>query len=219
MLRLAALVCLSLISLAGYGQSRYVTDDVRIELRAGPSLEYRILRYLSSGTRVDVLGSDEDAGYTRVRVVDGGEEGWVLSRYLQTEPIARERLRVAERNLEQARARVSELEAEVARLTQELTQTRTELETATARGADAAKELADIRAASANVIAIRDENEQLKRHIAEAERRINRLVMENTELQSDSRQDWFLAGAGVLLAGILIGLIAPSLRRKRRSSW
>lgn len=219
MLRLAALVCLSLISLAGHGQTRYVTDDVRIELRAGPSLEYRILRYLSSGARVEALQSDEDAGYTRVRVADDGEEGWVLSRYLQTDPIARERLRAAERNLEQARARVGELEAEVARLTEELARTRAELESAAARGDDAAKELADLRSASANVIAIRDENEQLKRRAAEAEQRINRLVMENTELASDSRQDWFLAGAGVLLGGIVIGLIAPSLRRKRRSSW
>lgn len=218
MLRHAAFVCLSLISLAALGQTRYVTDEVRVELRAGPSLEYRIMRYLPTGSRVQALQSDE-AGYTKIRLADDGEEGWVLTRYLQAEPIARERLAAAERNLEQARSRVAELEAEVERLMEELVSTRAELESVSASSKDAARELQDIRTASANVIAIRDQNEQLRQRVAEADQRINRLVMENTELASDRRQSWFLVGAGVLFGGILIGLIAPSLRRKRRSSW
>lgn len=217
--RIVAVVCLLLISLTVAGQTRFVTDDVRIELRAGPSLEYRILRYLSTGMRVEALESDEEAGYTKVRVAEDGEEGWVLTRYLMSEPTARQQLRSAESDLERARARAAELEAEAARLTEELGRTRSELESAATTGDEAARELEAIRAASANVIAIRDQNEQLRQRIAEADQRINRLVMENTELASDSRQSWFLAGAGVLFAGILIGLIAPSLRRKRRSSW
>ena len=91
MLRRAAFVCLSLISLAVFGQTRYVTDDVRVELRAGPSLEYRIMRYLPTGSRVQALQSDDAAGYTRIRIEGGDDEGWVLTRYLQSEPIARER--------------------------------------------------------------------------------------------------------------------------------
>lgn len=219
MLRFAALACLSLISLAAVGQPRFVTDDLRVELRAGPSTEYRIVRYLSSGSRVEALESNDDSGYTRVRVTGDGEEGWVLSRFLQTEPIAAERLRVAERDLGRARARVAELEQEVARLTEELAGTRSELERVSAASGDLSQELEDIRSASANAIAMRDANTELRRRIAEADQRINRLVMENTELESDGRQSWFLVGAGVLFGGILIGLIAPSLRRKRRSSW
>jgi len=41
----------------------------------------------------------------------------------------------------------------------------------------------------------------------------------NGALSSRSRQNWFIVGAGVLSGGIVIGLIAPSLRRKRRSDW
>ena len=43
--------------------------------------------------------------------------------------------------------------------------------------------------------------------------------MENAALGGRSSQNWFIVGAGVLFGGIVIGLIAPSLRRKRRSDW
>jgi SH3 domain protein len=219
MLRCAALVCLTLISLTASGQTRYIADDIPITLRTGPSLENRILRNLSAGVRVEVLETDEANGYTRIRVASDGTEGWLLTRYLQAQPIARDRLGAAERNLEAARARVQELETQVAELSNDLARTRAELEALTTRSSDTARELQDIRAASANAVALRDQNEQLRQRAAEADQRINRLVMENTELKSDGRQSWFLVGAGVLFAGILVGLVAPSLRRKKRSSW
>ena len=79
-------------------QTRYVTDRTIVELRRGPSTEYLILRNLEAGERVEVL-EQNDAGYSRVRVADQGTEGWILTRFLTAEPIARERLAVTERNL------------------------------------------------------------------------------------------------------------------------
>ncbi|HEX6994115.1 MAG TPA: TIGR04211 family SH3 domain-containing protein [Gammaproteobacteria bacterium] len=219
MLRSAALVCLFLVSAAAFGQTRYVSDNIPVLLRTGPSLEHRILRQLSAGVRVEVLAVDEENGYTQVRIAGDGTEGWVETRFLQAEPIARERLAVAERNLTAARERVQELEAQVAALTEELARTRSELDTTKATNSEISTELQDIRNASSNVLAIRDQNEQLRSRIAEAEERINRLAMENTELASDARQSWFLIGAGVLFGGILIGLVAPNFKRKKRSSW
>lgn len=219
MLRSAALVCLLLLSAAASGQTRYISDDIPITLRTGPSLENRIIRNLSAGVRVEALRVDEESGYTQIRVASDGTEGWVLTRYLQAEPIARERLAAAERNLATARERVQELEAQVAALTEELTRTREELDTTVTSNKDMSRELLDIRNASSNVLALRDQNEQLRRRAAEAEERINRLAMENTELASDSRQSWFLVGAGVLFGGIVIGLVAPNFKRKKRSSW
>lgn len=219
MLRSAALVCVFLISVSAFGQTRYISDSIPITLRSGPSLENRIVRNLSAGARVEVLGVDEASGYSQIRLVSDGTEGWVLTRYLQSEPIARERLAAAERNLNAARERAQELESQVAALTDELTRTREELETTRTAHKDASAELQDIRSVSSNALAVRDQNEQLRRRVVEAEERINRLAMENTELASDSRQSWFLVGAGVLFGGILIGLVAPNFKRKKRSSW
>lgn len=219
MLQRIMLLCLLGVALPAIGQTRYISDNIPVTLRTGPSLENRIVRNLSAGVRVEALETDEDSGYTRVRVASDGTEGWVLTRYLLQEPIARDRLAVAERELATARSRIAELEAQVAALGEELDAARGQLKDVTATSKEITTELQDIRAASANAIELRDQNDELRRRLAEADHRINRLTMEQTELASDSRRTWFMAGAGVLLAGMVIGLVAPSLRRRRRSSW
>jgi SH3 domain protein len=81
-------------------------------------------------------------------------------------------------------------------------------------------ELTDIRSAAANALTIRDQNENLRRQVAELTTQVDAASMEIAQLESSSRQNWFIVGAAVLFGGIVIGLIAPSLRpRRRKSSW
>lgn len=212
---LLLLVC----ELAAQAQARYVTDRTLVELRRGPSTEYLILRNLEAGERVDVLEQDEEAGYSRVRVADQGTEGWILTRFLTAEPIARERLAVAERNLAGARERVTSLEAQNQQLTSDLATTRTELEQSQANHGTASRELADIRTAAANVVEIRDQNTRLQQRLVQRDQEVEQLTADNARLAGRNNQNWFVVGAAVLLAGIVIGLVAPTLRRKRRSDW
>lgn len=214
-----AILVLLVIELGAQGQAtRYVSDRTIVELRRGPSTEYLILRNLEAGERVEVL-EQNDEGYSRVRVADQGTEGWILTRFLTAEPIARERLAGAERNLNAARERVTALEGETAQLTRDLAATRTELEQARANHGAASRELADIRTASANVVEIRDQNARLQQRVTQLEGEVQQLTADNDRLARRSNQNWFVVGAAVLLAGIVIGLVAPSLRRKRRSDW
>jgi SH3 domain protein len=212
---LVLLVC----ELVAQAQTRYVTDRTLVELRRGPSTEYLILRNLEAGERVDVLEQNEEAGYSRVRVADQGTEGWILTRFLTAEPIARERLAVAERNLTGARERVTALEAQNLELTNDLATARTELEQAQASHGTASRELADIRTAAANVVEIRDQNARLQQRLVQRDQEVEQLTADNARLAGRTNQNWFVVGAAVLLAGIVIGLIAPTLRRKRRSDW
>jgi SH3 domain protein len=217
-LRWTGLVVLAFEMLA-QAQTRYVTDRTIVELRRGPSTEYLILRNLEAGEQVDVLEQNEEQGYSRVRVADQGTEGWILTRFLTAEPIARERLAVAERNLTGARERVATLEAQNEQLTRDLAATRTELEQARANHGTASRELADIRTAAANVVEIRDRNTSLQQRLVQRDQEVEQLTADNSRLAGRSNQNWFVVGAAVLLAGIVIGLVAPSLRRKRRSDW
>jgi SH3 domain protein len=217
-LRWAGLVVLAFEMLA-QAQTRYVTDRTIVELRRGPSTEYLILRNLEAGEQVDVLEQNEEQGYSRVRVADQGTEGWILTRFLTAEPIARERLAVAERTLTGARERVATLEAQNEQLTRDLAATRTELEQARANHETASRELADIRTAAANVVEIRDRNTSLQQRLVQRDQEVEQLTADNARLAGRSNQNWFVVGAAVLLAGIVIGLVAPSLRRKRRSDW
>jgi SH3 domain protein len=204
--------------LGAQSQTRYVTDRTIVELRRGPSTEYLILRNLEAGERVEVL-EENDAGYSRVRVADQGTEGWILTRFLTAEPIARERLAVAERNLSTARERVTGLEAETAELERNLAATTAELEQARSNHGTVSRELADIRTASANVVQMRDQNTRLQQRVIQLESEVETLTADNGRLTRRSNQNWFVVGAAVLLAGIVIGLVAPTLRRKRRSDW
>ena len=205
--------------LLAQAQTRYVSDRTIVELRRGPSTEYLILRNLEAGERVEVLEQDEAAGYSRVRVADQGTEGWILTRFLAAEPIARERLGAAERNLASARERVTTLETQAAELSRDLTAARAELDQSRTTHASVSRELADIRTASANAVEIRDQNSRLQQRLVERDREVEALTAENARLGARSNQNWFVVGAAVLLAGVVVGLVAPSLRRKRRSDW
>jgi SH3 domain protein len=205
--------------LLAQAQTRYVSDRTIVELRRGPGIEFLILRNLEAGERVEILEQNESAGYARVRVADQGTEGWILTRFLTAEPIARERLVVAERSLAAARERVTALEAQTAELTRDLTATRTELTASQSNHGSVSKELSDLRAASANVVQIREQNTSLQQRLVQRDREVEELTATNASLSGRNSQNWFVVGAAVLLAGIVIGLVAPSLRRKRRSDW
>jgi SH3 domain protein len=208
-----------LFAIGAHAQPRYVTDKLVVELRRGPSTEYLIIRNLEVGEPVEVLEQDTSNGYSRVRVLDQGTEGWILTRFLTGEPVARDRLAAAERNLTTARARVEDLEKQVANLTAQLSTTATDLEQTRTTHGQVSKELADIRVAAANVVEMRDQNQSLRERLERSDSEVQRLTVDNETLAGRNNQNWFLVGAGVLLGGIILGLIAPSLRRKRRSDW
>jgi SH3 domain protein len=199
-------------------QTRYISDEFFVPFRTGPSVQNAITRNLVSGTRVEVVEERVDAGYARVRIQDG-TEGWVQTQYLQAEPIAEARLQTASRELSAARAQVAGLERRVAELETDLATTSRGLAEARSVGEQAGAELADVRAASAGALETRAENESLQRRVAELESAADAANREIDELRRREQQNWFIIGAAVLFGGIVIGLVAPTLRRKRRSSW
>lgn len=208
-----------LLAAAANAQTRYVSDRTIVELRRGPSTEFLILRNLEAGEAVQVLEQNEPAGYTRVKVVDQGTEGWILTRFLTAEPIARDRLATAERNQTAARARVTELEQQVVTLTADLGARETELDETRTNHSTVSQELAELRSSAANVVQITEQNESLRQRLIQRDREVEDLTATNASLTGRSSQNWFIVGASVLFGGIVIGLVAPSLRRKRRSDW
>ena len=114
---------------------------------------------------------------------------------------------------------VASLEAELAAATTSLRTIQSELSTARTTNSSISEELAEIRSTSANAIELRDQNEGLRRRNNELAAQIEALEIENSRLANRSRQNWFIVGALVLAAGIVVGLVAPSLRRRRRSDW
>ena len=87
---LAALFVVGL-STTAYGETRYVTDQFEITMRTGPSTDNAIVRMLDTGATLELISSDRESGYSEVRT-SGGTQGFVLTRYLVRNPVARAQL-------------------------------------------------------------------------------------------------------------------------------
>ncbi len=198
--------------------TRYITDNLEVTLRSGQSTGHAIKRMLSSGTPVTVVENDRKSGWSRVRT-SGGTEGWVLTRYLMDEPPPRELVEIQ-------RQRLASLEAENQSIKQQLDALRQDRD-ATAgnnsqleeENARLSQDLAAIRTASANVLAIDAENQDLKARVNSLDRELLTLQEQNAALTDRTARDWFMVGAGVVLLGILVGLILPKIRWRRKPRW
>jgi SH3 domain protein len=214
----AALLLCACLPTALFAQSAWVSDEFEITLRTGPSTGNAIERMLSSGTPLTVLERDADSGYSRVRT-NAGTEGWVLTRYLMSEPSAREQLETLSAQLSSAAAEGSSLNTQLDGIRGEYEAARQQIETLTREKARVESELADIRRTAADVLSINELNAALQSRLATAEARIGSLEQENSELRNDALRMWFLTGAGVLLFGMLLGLWLPKIRWQRRSRY
>ncbi len=197
---------------------RWVSDEFEITMRTGKNNRQSIIRMLKSGTSVELLEADNEAGYSLIRT-GSGAEGWVLNRYLLRSPPARVRLPDIESQLQRSEENRRKLASELRSLQQERKELQGQVKTLDSSGQDLQQQLNRVRQLSAGAIQIDDQNQRLKQRAIDNERLLEELKLENARLGSRSNQRWFLAGAGVIIAGILVGLIIPRIRWRRKSKW
>jgi SH3 domain protein len=195
----------------------YVSDQLTVPLRRGPSNEYKIINAgLPSGTQLEVLQTNEEAGFTQVRTPNG-TEGWMPSQYLVSEPAARDRLAAATK-------RVDALETELKTLRSTMQEQRSARNEAEGRSTDLSKqteklqnELNELRRVSANAISNFEENKQLKTENQSLQSQVTQLSSRVRELERNTLLRWLLAGGGLVLAGFVLGAWIKS--RPKRSTW
>jgi SH3 domain protein len=198
-------------------QTQYVSDHLVITVRTGQGAQFQIIKTLESGEHVKVLETT-DTGYTRIETSDG-TEGWVRSQYLAEEPVASEKLVKAEAKLLKTRTALKKIKEKFVTLSKEhkvLSLQQTSLSTN--------KKQLDIELARINEIAkkpiiLDKQNRLLQEKNVTLEKDLQRLNQENYSLKDRSQREWFIAGALVLFGGILLGLVIPKLRGRKRSSW
>jgi SH3 domain protein len=197
--------------------TRYVSDELEISMRNGQGVKFSIRKMLTSGTRLDVLETDP-AGYSKVRTADG-IEGWVLTRYLSNTPSARDRLAASEQKNANLELEISRYKEEISALSSQNTDVDSQNMTLKEKSQRLSKELDDLRRTASNAVALDNENRQLKEKLQQIDHQNQSLVIENNALKDNSTRSWFLIGAAVLFAGIVLGLILPRLRLRKKDSW
>ena len=211
-------VLLLLLAPIVHAQPAWVTDQFEITLRSGPSTNNQILLMVDSGTQLEVLARDSETGYSQVRT-QGGTEGWVLTRYLMNERSAREHLESLTSQLTNAASRGSSLDSQLEAIRGEYDAANSRIETLEREKSEIEQELAEIKRTAANVLAINEQNRTLTEQLTAAQIRADTLEQENRALSGQTTRYWFLAGALVLFAGMLLGIWLPKIRWQRRSRY
>lgn len=196
----------------------WVSDQFEIMLRTGPSTSNAIELMLGSGTRLEVLERDPESGYSRVRT-PRGTEGWVLSRYLMGEPAAREQLERLTSDLTDANARGSSMGTQLNAIKNEYDNAAQRIATLESEKEQLQAELDEIKRTAADVLSIDNQNKNLRQQLTDAEITVNILEQENEVLAGQRTRNWFITGALVLFAGILLGLVLPRMKLQRRSRY
>lgn len=195
-------------------ETRYVSDHLLITLRTGKGTEYQVIKSLPSGTRLELL--DDDGEYSHVRTEDG-TEGWARNQYLIDTPIAKDKLATAEQKLEKLQETRKQLQQQIKALKSDKDTVEKERDTFSADLAKVQKELDMLQKVAAQPIKTAKQNEKLKAEVETLQQETTRLTEENKHLADSSQRDWFLTGAGVLGGGLVLGLLLPLLRPRRRT--
>jgi SH3 domain protein len=211
-----AVICACLLSLLtplAYAEKTvYVVDQITITLRSGQGTQHQILRTLPSGSPLQVLGANEETGYTHVRTKDG-VEGWVLSQYLIDEPTSKIKLTTAEQKLARLDAENRELKAKFEAVVREKDAWEQEKLGLAAQRDRLEQEQAKLQTLAATPAQTEAEVLELP-----PEKQAEMLRQENQLLKDRAKKDWFFAGGGVMLLGIIFGLILSRIRL-RKSGW
>ena len=215
------LCCLFLLSpaiSASAGETRYISDKIRIYARAGAGTEFKLIAPLITGDAVTLLGEKVDdwvkISYGKNRV------GWIQQRFLTaTEPAAK-RLAKANSKVKQleksSRAKITSLtetnkEYRIGNtgLLREVKQLRTKLK-------KVENEYKTLRKDSASFLELQAAHKKLITENQARQEREATILAECELLKKAYRIKWFLAGGGVLLIGFCIGLVLQAFRNRKK---
>jgi SH3 domain protein len=199
-------------------QTRYVTDDFKVMLRTGPSVQNKIVDSLNSGTRLEVLREDAGNGHSQVQT-SSGKIGYVLTRFLSDNRSARSRLKYLESQLKQLRSKPGELQALLATSQDENQLLITQNTQLTNQYAEASMELEQIKAVSADAVNLSQRSAKLEIEVQQLLLQLDDIRIQNEVLKDQSAKRWFVLGVGAILIGLLLGWILSIAQRPRRQSW
>ena len=217
MKQLFCMLLLTLITTTGYAavEKRYVSDQLRLQLRSGPGNEFRIIKTLSSGAHLIYIEETENKNHTKVKT-DKGIEGWVLSQFLVKSPVAKEKLILAERKLNKVQAELDTLKQQTDALTQEKTTLSGDRSSLSREKKSLEKELKRITDISANALQLDSKNTKLTKRNQELEIQLETLTVDNTRLNDNKERTFMIIGGALIILGIILGLAIPAMRGGRK---
>jgi SH3 domain protein len=194
-LLLSGLLLMALGSPSLASANLFVTAGKPVDLRTDLGPSSKSIRMVEGGSEVEEIRRMPKIGFTKIKLTSG-ETGWVPSARLSEQAPDPGQLILASQNL---------LGLPPKQLEKEIAHTQTELNI--------------VRQASLTARRMQEERDQLQITAHQLQAELEKLREEKAALNADQKQLWFALGAGALMSGILLGLIVPRLKPKRRNVW
>lgn len=203
---------LALVSLSSVAkETRYISDDVSIFMHSGPGTQYRIIGTVKAGEAVTYLQTNAASNYTQI-TTSKGKTAWIDGKSLSRQVSLKVRTPKIQAELAKTKEALAKINSKNSAALAELTDAnRDELAAKEADIATQTNKIASLTAENtaltAEAVRLREENEQLSTRLDTKE--------------EDEQHRFIMLGALILAAGLLAGLIIPSInfRKKKNNGW
>ncbi|MFT5082241.1 MAG: SH3 domain protein [Lentisphaeria bacterium] len=198
----------------------YISDVLYVPLRSGMGNEYRIInRGMKSGTPLTRNKISGDGEWSFV-TTETGVEGWVRNQFISEEMTAQLKLSKALTT----RAIIDKENGMLKTKNKTLSNTNIALSSKasseTRSREQMASELEKIKQLSADAIAVDQRYRELLETYQLTQTQRDSLIAENENLRDDQRLSFLFYGAGILILGMMLSVILPVLKpKKRHSEW
>jgi SH3 domain protein len=209
---------IQLVSASAFAKTVYVTNNLDLPLRSSESSKSKTIGLLPIGTAVEVLNENGKTGFSQVQLKNG-QQGYIATRNTVAEPPNRSQPGTIAANLSTLQTENNNLKEELAKIKSSISPD-TPLEQSLAVERDRLdRELTELKRTASNQIQLKDERDALQEDVVNIKRELEQLKLENNALKDGAKQDWFLYGGMLSLAGVFLGFILPKLGWRRKNDW
>jgi len=203
---------LTLVSLSSFAkETRYISDDVAIYMHSGPGTQYRIIGTVNAGEAVTYLQTNAASNYVQI-TTSKNKTAWIDGKSLSRQV--------------SLKVQAPKLQAELAKTKEALAKINSKNSAAIAQLTDANRDVlsakdADLAAQSNNIASLTAENTALTAEAVRLREENEQLSTRLDTKEEDEQHRFLILGALILAAGLIAGLIIPSLslRKKKANGW
>lgn len=197
-------------------RTMYATDACESVVRSARQIVGRnIVKVVTSGAPLDVRDTEEV--WTQVRL-DDGRTGYIETRQLMDRESYKTTAERLQTETGQQRERLTTLTQQLASLRDEHQRLQKTSSASEGQLRDVSQKYEQLRqdATTTQYMNLQDKHVDLQRVHAEAQQQLTALNEAYTALKNSTRLSWFLSGAGVVLAGWVLGMSSERWRGRRR---
>ena len=207
-MKILVLLSVLLMAVPSFAERLYIKGLQSVTFRSGPGTENRIIKMIETDSPVTVLESGDE--WTKVKDAEGNE-GYILNRFLANETPYSIRYSWLTKKFEKLKEETQQLKESKTELNSSLSGSTKELTTLKEKLAATEAAFEELKLGSTKYLELKAKHDKAQALVSEQATRLRELESRLTA----QYMIWFLAGAGVLLLGWLIGLIT----RKRRNMY